>query len=82
MSGAGPVGEAGETARTLIDRLSTSPLVLGLVVVNLALCGLLYWQAVIGERERGRELDLLYKNRTEVGQLLLQCKDGSVPQPK
>lgn len=77
-----PIGEAGETARSLIDKLSASPVVLALVVINLALCGLLYWQAVIGERERGKELELLYKNRTEVGQLLLQCKDGSVPQPK
>lgn len=77
----GPIGEAGETARSLIDRLGAQPVILASVVVNLGLMGLLYWQAVIAERERGRELELLYKNRTEVGQLLLKCKDGSTPEP-
>lgn len=78
----GPIGEAGATARTIVDRLGSNPFILASVVLNLGLMGLLYWQGVIGERERTRELELLYKNRTEVGQLLLKCRDGSDPVPQ
>lgn len=81
MSIEGPIGEAGETARSLIDKLGTQPFILASVVLNLSLVGLLVWQAVIAERERRESLALLYKNRTEVGELLLKCKDGSAPQP-
>ena len=69
----GPIGEAGATARTLIDALGASPVVLALVVVCLGLIGLLYWSASVAERERADERKLLYENRREVGQLLASC---------
>lgn len=81
MSIEGPIGEAGETARSVVSALGAQPFILASVVINLSLIALLYWQAVIAERERRAELELLYKNRTEVGELLLRCKDGSIPQP-
>jgi hypothetical protein len=70
----GPIGEAGATARSLINGLSSSPLVLALVVIDLATLGLLYWQGTLGESERRTSLELLYKNRSEVSQLLAKCK--------
>lgn len=73
MANSGPIGEAGATARTLVTALGASPLVLALVVINLSTIALLYWQAVIAERERHQSLELLYKNRSEVGELLLRC---------
>ena len=82
MTPSGPIGEAGATARTLVDKLGQNPFILASVVVNIGLMGLLYWQAVIAEHERKLSLELLYKNRTEVGQLLLKCRDGSLPEPK
>jgi hypothetical protein len=54
--------------------LSSNPIVLALVVIDLATLGLLYWQGTLGESERRRSLELLYQNRTEVGQLLTKCK--------
>lgn len=77
----GPIKQAGDITRSIIDSLGANPFVLGSVVLNLGLMGLLYWQGVIGERERTLQIELLYKNRTEVGQLLLRCRDGSIPQP-
>lgn len=74
----GPIEEVGQTTRSLISGLATNPFILASVVVNMSLIGLLYWNGVIAERERRTELELLYKNRTEVGELLLKCqKDGA-----
>ena len=68
-----PIGEAGETARSLIGALSRNPVVLALVVIELATIGLLYWSAVGAERERTESLRLLYQNRDTVGRLLAEC---------
>ncbi|HEX3520784.1 MAG TPA: hypothetical protein VHT52_01700 [Stellaceae bacterium] len=54
--------------------MSSNPLVLALVVIDLATLGLLYWQGTLAESERRTSLELLYKNRTEVGQLLTKCR--------
>ena len=69
----GPVHEAGETARSIVDVFRSNPLVLALILMNLALLGLLYWNAVSGERERTQSLSMLYENRRIVGQLLHDC---------
>lgn len=69
----GPIGEAGATTRKLIDSLSASPLVLALVVIELATLGLLYWSVTSGERERTESIKLLYQNRESVARLLAEC---------
>lgn len=74
----GPIGEAGATARSLIGALSSNPLVLALVVIELATLGLLYWSIVSAEHERTEGLRLLYANRELVARLLAEC----TPQPK
>jgi len=77
----GPVAEAGQTARSLIDAFRGQPLSLALVVMNLALLGLLYWSAVVAERERTLSLKLLYENRTFVGNLLARCSGAPNQNP-
>jgi hypothetical protein len=67
------VHEAGETARSAIDVFRSQPFTLALVLMNLALLGILYWNGVIAEREREKGLELLYDNRKFVGQLLAEC---------
>jgi hypothetical protein len=69
----GVIGEAGDTARSVIGLLGSNPFVLASVVVNLGLVGLLYWSATIAERERSEERKLLYENRQFVGDLLSRC---------
>lgn len=86
MANQGPIGEAGATARTLVTALGANPYVLASVVINLGLIGLLYWQGVIGERERTVERTLLYQNRSETAQLLSRCNiqpgDGWATPPR
>jgi hypothetical protein len=65
--------EAGETARSVVDVFRSQPLVLALVLMNIALLGLLYWSAIGAERERSKSLELLYDNRKFVGDLLSRC---------
>ena len=77
----GPIGEAGATARAVVSALSTQPVILASLVLNLALVGLLYWSAVIAERERGDERRLLYENRKFVGNLLAGCTLTPCPKP-
>lgn len=69
----GPLHEAGETARSIVDIFRSQPLILALILMNLALMGLLYWNSVAAERERTRGLELLYDNRKTVGELLHNC---------
>jgi hypothetical protein len=71
--------EAGETARSIIDVFKSQPVVLGLILINLALVGLLYWGTVTAERERTRGLELLYENRKTVGDLLHNCYPVAPP---
>lgn len=54
----------------LIEALKGQPLVLALVAMNI---GLLYYAAIAAPAERKLELELLYRNRTEVGKLLAEC---------
>ena len=49
-----------------------------MILINMALLGLLYYNAVEANRERARELELLYDNRKFVGKLLAECQ----PVPK
>ena len=69
----GPVHEAGETARSIIDVFRANPLVLALILMNAALLALLYLSSVSGERERSKSLELLYDNRTMVSKMLHYC---------
>ena len=69
----GPVHEAGETARSIVDVFRANPLVLALILMNLALLFLLYISSVSGERERTQSLAMPSENRKIVGQLLHDC---------
>ena len=69
----GPVHEAGETARSIVDVFRANPLTLALILMNLALLGFLYWRETSAEHERSRSLELLYENRKYMGDLLARC---------
>jgi hypothetical protein len=69
----GPVEEAGQTTRSLIDALKRDPFSLSMIVINLMLLGYLYLQGITAEKDRQQERELLYQNRREVGELLAKC---------
>ena len=72
------VHEAGETARHALDVFRSQPLMLAMLLINMALLGFLYYNGIEANRERARELELLYDNRKFVGKLLAECQ----PVPK
>lgn len=75
--------EAGEVAKTFVDSLKDQPLSLALVVMNLALLGMLYYQGSAHAKEHADELTLMYQNRRETAVLLARCKwPDDLPLPK
>ena len=71
--------EVGSTARQFITSLARNPIILALVAINLALVAFLYVQAGYNREEHNHDLELLYRNRTEVGQLLARCNFIPLP---
>lgn len=67
------VHEAGETARSFFQVMSTQPLALALIISNFALIGYLYYEGASVNQQRKGELELLYANRREVALLLARC---------
>jgi len=62
-----------QVARSFIDALKDQPLSLALVLMNLLLLGYLYYTSTQAAAERHKEMELLYENRREVGELLFKC---------
>jgi hypothetical protein len=60
----GPVEEAGSTARSLIESLSSSPVILALVVFNLFYIGFSTWMQ-IKQGERFTENQQIWERMTE-----------------
>ena len=66
-------GEAAKAAGSFIDAMKGQPLSLALVLMNLCLLGFLYYTGIVAHSERATEMKLLYQNRSEMAQLLLNC---------
>lgn len=66
------IKEAGATARSALNIFAKQPLVLALILMNLALLGLLYWERTGAAHERQRELDLIFQNRKYEADLLYE----------
>jgi hypothetical protein len=66
-------GNFGGAANSFMDTMRSQPLSLALVVMNIGLLGFLYYSGIIAHNERQEEMKLLYKNRTEMAELLFRC---------
>jgi len=73
MSPNGPIHEAGETARSAINIFTQAPLVLALILMNVALLGILYYVLSQVYERRAKDQELIYQEQKEVQQLLLNC---------
>lgn len=69
-----------KAVQSFVEAMKSQPLSLALVVMNFCLLGFLYYSAVVATNERRHELDLLYENRREVGQLLANCYPSPPPE--
>jgi hypothetical protein len=65
--------EGGRAVSGFVDALKSQPLSLALVVMNIGLLGFLYYDGIVAHDERKTEMELLYKNRTEMAELLYRC---------
>jgi len=62
-----------QVAKSFIEAMKDQPLSLALVLMNLGLLGYLYYTSQQAATERHKEMELLYENRREVGELLFKC---------
>jgi hypothetical protein len=65
--------EGGRAVNSFMDAMKSQPLSLALVVMNIGLLGFLYYDGIVAHDERKTEMELLYKNRTEMAELLYRC---------
>jgi hypothetical protein len=69
----GPMEEAGKAASGFMDAMKSQPVMLGLVVMNLAMVGMLWYTLRFAGDARKTELGLIFKQQSEVQQLLASC---------
>jgi hypothetical protein len=62
-----------EIATGFMDAMKSQPVMLGLVVMNLTMVGMLYVVIRFAQDQRRNEFDLIFKSQSEVQQLLAQC---------
>jgi hypothetical protein len=76
----GPLDEAGKAVGGFMDAMKSQPVMLGLVVMNLAMVIMLYVVIRYAQDQRRTEFEMIYKSQSEVAQLLARCvvppKDG------
>lgn len=76
----GPLNEAGKAASGFMDAMKSQPVMLGLVVMNLAMVIMLYVVIRYAQDQRRTEFEMIYRSQSEVAQLLARCvvpgKDG------
>lgn len=58
-----------------VGALKQQPLVLALVIMNLALLGFLYYTGIIAHNERSEQAKTLSENRNAIAELLTTCRD-------
>jgi hypothetical protein len=60
----------------IVSALKHQPLVLALVVMNLALLGFLYYGGVAAHNERSEQAKILAESRSDLAELLTTCRVG------
>jgi len=58
----------------IVSALKHQPLVLALVVMNLALLGFLYYLGVSAHNERSEQAKIMSESRADLAELLTSCR--------
>ncbi len=69
----GPIHDAGKAASSFMEAMKSQPVMLGLVVMNLAMVGMLYVVIRFAQDQRRNEFEMIFAQQKEVQQLLSQC---------
>lgn len=67
------MSDPGGIVATTVGALKQQPLVLALVIMNLALLGFLYYGGISAHNERSEQAKMLSENRTAIAELLASC---------
>jgi hypothetical protein len=67
------MGTIDEPVKATVEALKSQPLVLALVLMNVALLGLLYYVAVRSSEMRQSELQLIFQQQKDFSVLLSRC---------
>ena len=80
---AGPAEEAAKVASGFMTAMSSNPVMLGLVVMNLAMVGMLWFVIKVAQDMRKSEFEMIFAQQKEVQQILTRCivpnKTGTPP---
>lgn len=69
------MSDPGGIVATTVGALKQQPLVLALVIMNLALLGFLYYSGIVAHNERSEQAKMLSENRSAIAELLTTCRD-------
>jgi len=69
----GPIEEGAHALSGVVDALKTQPALLGSLVINIALAGLLYYLAAGASASRERIIAQVFENGKAVQELLAKC---------
>ena len=66
----GPVDDAGKVASGFMEAMKSQPIMLGLVIMNLAMVAMLWYALRFAAEARKSELGMIFTQQREVQQLL------------
>jgi hypothetical protein len=75
----GPVEEAGKAASGFMTAMSSQPVMLGMVIVNLAMIGMLWYTLRFAAEARKTEFGLIFTQQREMLQMMANCAAASAP---
>jgi hypothetical protein len=70
---AGPAEEAAKVASGFMTAMSANPVMLGMVIVNLAMIGMLWFVLRFAQEARKTEFELIFASQKEVRDILARC---------
>jgi hypothetical protein len=80
---AGAVEEGAKVASGFVTAMSSNPVMLGLVVMNLAMVGMLWFVIKVAQDMRKSEFEMIFVQQKEVQDILTRCivpnKTGAPP---
>ena len=76
---AGPIEEAGSTARSLFESMRESPVTLSLVIFNIVFLGIMYFSLSEERDSRNKLIDIMAATNDKTAMMLYNCTASRLP---
>ena len=76
---AGPIEEAGSTARSLFESMRESPVTLSLVIFNIVFLGIMYFSLSEERDSRNKLIDIMATTNKDTAVMLYNCTASRMP---